>query len=218
MLKEQALTGMSQRQLAKWCNEKFGTDYDRSTISKILKRIKDVPLELLNNSTKRRYVAVKYPELEEALLNWVMTTCQSKGIVSDPMIIAKAKELAKDMGLKTTHSYFSRLWLTGFINRHNLKGYKVNKEEEEEYDELMTDDETDNDESGNGQAQSQEDEDDNGDPNCVSHLSALESVSNLLLYFEQQKDADKGSTKQMIQSLYVIENAIKNNYITGKFF
>ena len=218
MLKEQALTGMSQRQLAKWCNEKFGTDYDRSTISKILKRIKDVPLELLNNSTKRRYVAVKYPELEEALLNWVMATCQSKGIVSDPMIIAKAKELAKDMGLKTTHSYFSRLWLTGFINRHNLKGYKVNKEEEEEYDELMTDDETDNDESGNGQAQSQEDEDDNGDPNCVSHLTALESVNNLLLYFEQQKDSDKGSTKQMIQSLYVIENAIKNNYITGKFF
>ena len=86
----------SHPQYIDWVEQKWGVRVDKSTITRIL-QTKDARLtsEVVNPAAKR-YKAVVVPELELALKEFVLTY-QHRAILSDALLIEKAKLLADEL-------------------------------------------------------------------------------------------------------------------------
>ena len=79
-----------------WIEQKWGVRVDKSTITRILKtRDKRLTSEVINPEAKR-HKAVIIPELELALKEFVLTY-QHKTILSDALLVEKAKLLADEL-------------------------------------------------------------------------------------------------------------------------
>ena len=61
---------IKQQELANWANSEFKTNIDRSTVSKLLKRLENHNINPKYLQT-RRMKQVKFPELDEKLFEWV---------------------------------------------------------------------------------------------------------------------------------------------------
>src|SRR5215472_10313591 len=81
-----------------WIEKKWGVRVDESTITRILQN-KDMRLasEVINPQAKR-HKPVNFPEFELALRKFVLNF-QHRTILSDAMLIEKAKLLANGLGI-----------------------------------------------------------------------------------------------------------------------
>jgi hypothetical protein len=87
---------MTRSQYVNWIEQKWGLRVDESTITRILQtKDKRLTTEVINPDAKR-HKAVFVPELEFALKEFVLTY-QHKTILSDALLIEKAKSLADEL-------------------------------------------------------------------------------------------------------------------------
>jgi hypothetical protein len=87
----------SRAQYIDWVEQKWGVRVDQSTITRILqtKNARLAASEVVNPAAKR-HKAVVVPELELALKEFVLTY-QHRAILSDALLIEKAKLLADEL-------------------------------------------------------------------------------------------------------------------------
>ncbi|XP_067869720.1 uncharacterized protein [Heterodontus francisci] len=102
-----------------------------SAISKIVKKKEEILEEWLRggNLERKRKREGKNQTIDDALLSWFWTASKEKGPISGPVLMAKAKALAEEMGIefKPTNG-----WLCRWKNRNNL-AYKRTPKDKGEY-------------------------------------------------------------------------------------
>ena len=87
---------LTRSQYVNWIEQKWGLRVDESTITRILQtKDKRLTTEVINPGAKR-HKAVIVPELELALKEFVLTY-QHRAILSDALLIEKAKLLADEL-------------------------------------------------------------------------------------------------------------------------
>ncbi|TFY68822.1 hypothetical protein EVG20_g3397 [Dentipellis fragilis] len=105
---------------------------ERSTISKILKqktKWMNVPEGEELRVAKHR--PSKFPEIESELANWLLECHETKTILSDSNIRAKAKQVSKALQIPDDKFKASSGWVENFKHRHGIKrgvwhGYGLN--------------------------------------------------------------------------------------------
>jgi len=104
---------LTRRQYVDWVEQKWKVRVDESTITRILQtQNKRLSSELINPEHKRNR-SVMYPELELALKEFVLRY-QHQTILSDAILIEKAKLLASELEIPEDALQFSSGWLQGF--------------------------------------------------------------------------------------------------------
>ncbi|CAG8854235.1 16112_t:CDS:2, partial [Gigaspora margarita] len=73
--------------LAAWVKEQFNLEVHSTTIGRLVKNKDDIG----DNPSKKRQRTVQYPDLENALLEWILQN-QNKIIISDTILIEKHRE------------------------------------------------------------------------------------------------------------------------------
>ena len=112
-----------------WIEEKWGVRFHESTITRILQSSdKRLTTEIANPETKR-HRSVTVPELELALKEFVLYY-QHKTILSDAMLIEKAKLLASGLEIPEGTLQFSSGWLHKFKDRNGIRQEKLHGESE----------------------------------------------------------------------------------------
>ncbi|CAG8690448.1 25980_t:CDS:1, partial [Gigaspora rosea] len=109
-------------ELVDWVKKEFKLDVHSSTIGRLIKNKDDIR----NNPTVKRQRTVQYPELENALLEWVLQN-QERVILSDAILIEKAKTFAQMLEIPDLK--FSQGWLYKFKKRHKLRRVKKHGED-----------------------------------------------------------------------------------------
>ena len=118
---------MSWVQYVNWVEQKWGVVVDQTTITRIL-QTKDKRLSSeINNPEKKRHKPVIFPELKLALKEFVLIN-QHKAILSDAILIEKAKLLANGLGIPENGLQFSSGWLQGFKKRNGIRQQKLQGE------------------------------------------------------------------------------------------
>ncbi|XP_072343659.1 uncharacterized protein C17orf113-like isoform X3 [Scyliorhinus torazame] len=101
-----------------------------SAISKIVKKKEEILEEWLRggNLERKRKREGKNQTIDDALLSWFWTASKEKGPISGPVLMAKAKALAEEMGIefKPTNG-----WLCRWKNRNNLAYKRAPKDKSE---------------------------------------------------------------------------------------
>ncbi|KAI0994891.1 hypothetical protein K3495_g13288 [Podosphaera aphanis] len=121
------------KEMASWTKTRFGLldTPDISAISRILRakdelrKQKDEGVE----SSKKRFRAVKYPELDEALMIWVSDLEHRKVSISYDLIREKGCQLRDELNArlpidKQLSIEYSNGWLQSFCTRHHLKMHR----------------------------------------------------------------------------------------------
>jgi hypothetical protein len=107
---------LTQNQIVDWIEETMDKRVSRAAVSKILSSFDET--DFVNPNMKRNK-AVRHPELEYLLLEWVMD--QESGSISDEMLINEAKDIAFDLKIPESGLSFSSGWLYSFKKRHNIR-------------------------------------------------------------------------------------------------
>jgi hypothetical protein len=110
-----------------WVEEKWGVKIDKSTVTRILQNKEKHLSDDQINSTQKRHRSVTFPELELALKEFVLRY-QDKAILSDSILIEKAKQLATGLGVPENTLLFSSGWLYGFKKRNGIQQEKLQGE------------------------------------------------------------------------------------------
>jgi hypothetical protein len=110
-----------------WVEERWGLRVDESTISRILKTgEKRLMSEPLSPDTKR-HKPVLYPELDLSLKEFVLNF-QRKTVLSDAILIEKARKLASVLEIPGDALRFSSGWLQKFKDRNGIRLRKLEGE------------------------------------------------------------------------------------------
>lgn len=113
-----------------WVEQKWGVKIDKSTITRILqtkeKRLSNDQIDQID-STQKRHKSVTFPELELALKEFILSY-QHRVILSDSILIEKAKLLAIGLGVPENILLFSSGWLYGFKKRNRIQQIKLQGE------------------------------------------------------------------------------------------
>ena len=109
----------TRTQYIDWVEKKWRVKVTESTITRILKsKEKRLSEEIINPDTKQHKI-VTSPELEQALKEFVLTY-QHQTILSDALLIEKAKLLANGLGISQSTLQFSPGWLQKFKQRNGI--------------------------------------------------------------------------------------------------
>ncbi|CAG8623485.1 22565_t:CDS:2, partial [Dentiscutata erythropus] len=103
--------------------EKWGVRIDESTVSRILNSSEKRLNSEASNSNVKRHRSVTAPEVELALKEFVLNY-QHKTILSDAVLIKKAKLLAAGLGVPEGTLQFSSGWLQKFKERNGIRQVK----------------------------------------------------------------------------------------------
>ncbi|CAG8474641.1 4926_t:CDS:2, partial [Cetraspora pellucida] len=106
----------SHVELVDWVKKKFGLEVHQSTIGRLLKNKDNIE----SNSSAKRQKMVQYPDLENALLEWILQN-QDRVILSDAIVVEKAKVFANMLNIPDGDLKFSPGWLFKFKKRHGLR-------------------------------------------------------------------------------------------------
>ena len=118
---------LTRRQYVDWVEQKWKVRVDESTFTRILQtQNKRLSSELINPEHKRNR-SVMYPELELALKEFVLRY-QHQTILSDAILIEKAKLLASELEIPEDALQFSSGWLQGFKKRNGIHQEKLHGE------------------------------------------------------------------------------------------
>ncbi|CAG8820641.1 14489_t:CDS:1, partial [Cetraspora pellucida] len=110
----------TQSQYVDWIKNKWDLKIDESTVSHILKTSEKRLEDRIVNSNIKRHRTVTYPELDLALKEFVLIY-QHRTVLSDAILIGKAKALADGMGIPQGALNFSPGWLYKFKNRNDIR-------------------------------------------------------------------------------------------------
>ena len=118
---------LTRTQYIDWIEEKWGVRVNESTISRILQNSnKRLTTEVIHPEQKR-IKSVTFPELELSLKEFVLNY-QHQAILSDAILIEKAKLLANGLGIPADALKFSSGWLQGFKKRNGIRQEKLHGE------------------------------------------------------------------------------------------
>ena len=114
-------------QYVNWVEQQWGVVVDKSTITRILKtKEKRLSTEVIQPNQKR-HKPVTFPELELALKEFVLNY-EHRVILSEAILIEKAKLLAIGLGIPENALQFSNGWLQGFKKRNGIRQQKLQGE------------------------------------------------------------------------------------------
>jgi transposase len=118
---------MTRAQYVNWIDNKWGIRVSESTITRILQTTdKRLATELVNPEAKR-HKNVVVPELELALKEFVLNY-QHKTVLSESLLIEKAKQLATGFEVPEGTLQFSAGWLQKFKKRNGIHQEKLQGE------------------------------------------------------------------------------------------
>ncbi|CAG8709973.1 32718_t:CDS:1, partial [Gigaspora margarita] len=117
---------ISQINLVDWVKQTMDFKVHQSTISRLIKN-KD---EIEENLSTKRQKTVQYPALENILYKWILQY-QERIILSNKIIVEKAKTFARLLDIPKGDFKFSSGWLQKFKKRHRLK--KITKHGEDAF-------------------------------------------------------------------------------------
>ena len=107
--------------IATWATQEFHLirPPDISTISRILKRKDYWESAAADGKEAKRIRTLNHPELDTALIHFVLDCQQHCILLNGPLIVKKVHQLAEYLDI--TDAKFSHGWLDRFQNRHGLK-------------------------------------------------------------------------------------------------
>lgn len=117
----------TRAQYVNWIEEKWGVRVDESTITRILQTTEERLNSETTNPNKKRHKPVTYPALELALKEFVLNY-QHRTILSDAILIEKAKMIANGLNIPQDMFQFSSGWLQKFKNRNGIHQRKLEGE------------------------------------------------------------------------------------------
>ena len=109
--------------LVNWIRATYQLNVHPSTVSRLLKR-KEI---IISNPSAKRHRTVQHPSLENALYEWVIQM-QAKVILTDAILMQKAKDFSQLLNIPDDDFKFSSGWLSKFKKRHGLKQVKKHGE------------------------------------------------------------------------------------------
>lgn len=119
----------TQLQISTYAEKTFNLSLARSTISDILKQSDKWLAASKDTFTSVRHYQGSQTKLEAALYVWFCEVRSKSAIISDDLLIEKAKQLAQNPTLQVSNSFqYSRGWLAGFKSRHNIKKFTMHGE------------------------------------------------------------------------------------------
>jgi len=118
---------MTRTKYIDWIEQKWNVRVHESTITRILQTKDERLTTEVNNPEKKRNRSVTFPELELALKEFVLIY-QHRTILSDAMLIEKAKQLASGLGVPEGVMQFSSGWLHKFKERNGIHREKLHGE------------------------------------------------------------------------------------------
>jgi hypothetical protein len=118
---------MTRKEYVNWIEQKWGVRVDESTITRILQKSDDILNTEIANPEAKRHKSVTVPELELALKEFVLIY-QDKAILSEAILIEKAKQLADGLGIPDGTLVFSAGWLQKFKERNGIRQQKLHGE------------------------------------------------------------------------------------------
>ncbi|CAG8441378.1 2386_t:CDS:2 [Dentiscutata heterogama] len=110
----------TQFQYVDWIKNKWNLSINESTVSRILKTSKERLENKIINSNTKRHKTVTYPKLDLALKEF-MLIYQHQTILSDALLVEKAKALADGLGISQEALNFSLGWLYKFKNQNSIR-------------------------------------------------------------------------------------------------
>jgi hypothetical protein len=117
----------TRAQYVNWIEHKWGVRVNESTITRILQtKDKRLATDVVNPKAKR-HKSVTVPELELAIKEFVLNY-QHKTIITDALLIEKAKQLASGFGVSDDTLKFSLGWLEKFKKRNKIRYEKLQGE------------------------------------------------------------------------------------------
>jgi hypothetical protein len=127
-LKKRDNPAITQKDLVEWCELTLKVKIDQTTVSRVLKRSSEfLDTDKPNKPLQKRARNVKFPELEEALLEWFLRA-QGQIPLTDQLIVEKARVFANLFDVNKNEITFSNGWLRQFKERHNLKRIRMHGE------------------------------------------------------------------------------------------
>ncbi|CAG8716431.1 24471_t:CDS:1, partial [Gigaspora rosea] len=105
----------SHVELVQWVKKEYNLEVHPSTISRIIKNKEDIG----ENPMKKRQKNVQFPNLENALHEWVLRS-QENIPITDAILVEKAKGFAKILNIPDSSLKFSNGWLAKFKKRNNI--------------------------------------------------------------------------------------------------
>ncbi|CAG8715150.1 18307_t:CDS:2, partial [Racocetra persica] len=110
----------NRSQYIDWIENKWSLRVDESTISRILKISEERLDNGISNSKTKRHRAVTYPELDLALKEF-MLIYQHRTVLTDALLVEKAKVLADGLRISQGTLNFSPGWLYKFKNQNGIR-------------------------------------------------------------------------------------------------
>ena len=117
----------TRAQYIDWIEKKWGVRVNESTITRILQTKNKRLTTELTQPEQKRHKSVTFPELELALKEFVLNY-QHLTILSDAILIEKAKLLANGLGISEDALKFSSGWLQSFKKRNGIRQEKLQGE------------------------------------------------------------------------------------------
>lgn len=117
---------LTRKEYINWIEQKWGVRVNESTITRIIQSDEMLSTEISNPNAKR-HKPVTIPELELALKEFILIY-QNKTILSDAVIIEKAKKLANSLEIPDGTLSFSHGWLQKFKDRNGIHQQKLHGE------------------------------------------------------------------------------------------
>jgi len=118
----------SRAEYVNWIENKWQVRVNESTITRILQRSNQLlSEEEIIAPNAKRHRSVTYPELEQALREFVLMR-QHQIVLSDTILIERAKTLANGLGIPEGALNFSVGWLQKFKSRNNIHQIKLQGE------------------------------------------------------------------------------------------
>jgi hypothetical protein len=126
--KKHANPGMTQTDLANWVKDTLGKKITQATVSNTLKRSAEILApDTVIDAKRQRQRKVQYPELEERLIEWVLTYQQTGQLTGD-ILKVKAEQIAARLYPGESTLKFSAGWLEKFKRRHGIRQYVAHGE------------------------------------------------------------------------------------------
>jgi hypothetical protein len=119
---------LTRREYANWIEQQWGVRVDETTITRILKKKEEILNTEVTNPDAKRHKNVTVPELELALKEFILIY-QNRSILSEAILIEKAKQIASGLGVPEGTLTFSPGWLYKFKRRNGIKERKLHGEE-----------------------------------------------------------------------------------------
>jgi transposase len=120
-------TNLTRKEYVDWIEQKWGIRVVETTITRILQKREEILNTELTNPDAKRHKNLTVPELELALKEFILIY-QNRVILSDAILVEKAKEIANGLGVSEETLAFSSGWLHRFKKRNGIQERKLQGE------------------------------------------------------------------------------------------